>query len=138
MSQSDSPRTRPRVDVDRRTDSRPEPDSGSRTDRDPGPLGSDEQRLDVAEVLSLLSDEYARRVLSKLVEEPLSAAELVDRLEMSRATVYRRLDRLEAAGVLESSMRIDLDGHHRQRYHVVVDRLQLQLGSGGLTLQVSG
>jgi predicted transcriptional regulator len=57
---------------------------------------------------------------------------------MSRATVYRRLDRLESAGVLESSMRIDLDGHHRKRYRVVVDRLQLCVESDGLSLEASG
>jgi Fe2+ or Zn2+ uptake regulation protein len=55
---------------------------------------------------------------------------------MSRATVYRRLDRLESAGVLESSMRIDLDGHHRKRYRVVVDRLQLCVESDGLIRSV--
>jgi len=142
MSQLDSPRTRPHREVDRPADSRFESESRSETetesytDHAPDQLGSDEHSPDVAEVLSLLSDEYARRVLSALVDEPLSASELVDRLDMSRATVYRRLDRLEAAGVLESSMRIDLDGHHRQRFHVVVDRLHLQVEPDGVDIEV--
>jgi DNA-binding transcriptional ArsR family regulator len=108
----------------------------SSVERDIDTPESDETTVDMPEVLSLLSDEYAREVLSVLVEHPLSARELVDRLNMSRATVYRRLDRLESAGVLDSSMHIDPDGHHRKRFHVVVDRIRLAFESDGLTLQV--
>jgi Fe2+ or Zn2+ uptake regulation protein len=55
---------------------------------------------------------------------------------MSRATVYRRLDRLESAGILETSMCIDPDGHHRKCFDVVVERMQLAFDSEGLTLEV--
>jgi DNA-binding transcriptional ArsR family regulator len=120
MSQSDSVRAAAGPSVERTAD----------------PLANDEPPVDVPKVLSLLSDEYARELLGVLSEESLSARELVDRLDMSRATVYRRLDRLESAGVLESSMRIDPDGHHRKCFHVVVERMQLAFDSGGLTLEV--
>jgi DNA-binding transcriptional ArsR family regulator len=100
------------------------------------PLASEEPTVDVPEVLSLLSDEYARELLSVLSEESLSARELVARLDMSRATVYRRLDRLESAGVLQSSMCIDPDGHHRKCFQVVVDRMQLMFDADGITLGV--
>jgi DNA-binding transcriptional ArsR family regulator len=120
MSQSDSVRVAASPGVERPAD----------------PLADDEPTVDVPEVLSLLSDEYARELLGVLSEESLSARELVDRLDMSRATVYRRLDRLESAGVLETSMCIDPDGHHRKCFHVVVERMQLAFGSEGLTLEV--
>jgi DNA-binding transcriptional ArsR family regulator len=120
MSQSDSVRVAASPSVERPAD----------------PLADDEPTVDVPEVLSLLSDEYARELLGVLSEESLSARELVDRLAMSRATVYRRLDRLESAGVLETSMFIDPDGHHRKCFHVVVERMQLLLGSEGLTLEI--
>jgi len=121
MSQSDSVRAVHRPGVERTSD----------------PLASDEPTVDVPEVLSLLSDEYARELLSVLSEESLSARELVERLDMSRATIYRRLDRLESAGVLESSMCIDPDGHHRKCFQVVVARMQLMFESDGLTLEVA-
>jgi len=111
--------------------------TGTDVDRTADPPVDDEPTVDVTEVLSLLSDEYARELLSVLSEESLSARELVDRLDMSRATVYRRLDRLESAGVLETSMCIDPDGHHRKYFHVFVERMQLSLDSGGVTLEVS-
>ncbi|WP_436930652.1 ArsR/SmtB family transcription factor [Halosimplex halobium] len=120
MSQSDSVRAAAGPNVERTAD----------------PLANDEPPVDVPKALSLLSDEYARELLGVLSEESLSARELVDRLDMSRATVYRRLDRLESAGVLESSMRIDPDGHHRKCFHVIVERMQLAFDSEGLTLEV--
>jgi Fe2+ or Zn2+ uptake regulation protein len=55
---------------------------------------------------------------------------------MSRATVYRRLNELESAGVLDSSMRLDPDGHHRRCFHVVVDQMQLLFDSGGISIEV--
>jgi len=120
MSQSDSVRAAQPTGVKRTGD----------------PLASDEPTVDVPEVLSLLSDEYARELLSVLGKESLSARELVDRLDMSRATIYRRLDRLESAGVLESSMCLDPDGHHRKCFQVVVERMQLMIKADGVTLDV--
>jgi DNA-binding transcriptional ArsR family regulator len=120
MSQSNSTRSFQRPAVDSGTD--------SRTGDDPA--------VDTTEVLSLLSDEYAREVLNVLVGEPLSARALSERLDMSRPTIYRRLDRLESAGVIRSSMIIDPDGHHRKRFSVVVDRMQLLLDPDGISLEV--
>jgi DNA-binding transcriptional ArsR family regulator len=97
---------------------------------------SDGQTVDAAEVLSLLSDEYAREMLNALVEDPLSARALSERLDMSRATVYRRLNRLESAGVIDSSMTVDPEGHHRKQFSVVVDRMQLMFRSDGVSLEV--
>ncbi|MFB6228344.1 MAG: ArsR/SmtB family transcription factor, partial [Halobacteriales archaeon] len=64
-------------------------------------------------ILSLLNDEYARDILDALGRESLSARELTDRMDASRPTVYRRLDSLEEAGVVESTMQIHPEGHHR-------------------------
>jgi DNA-binding transcriptional ArsR family regulator len=102
----------------------------------PDPLEDDGPSVDVAEVLSLLSDEYAREILNLLVDQPHSARELVNRLDMSRATVYRRLDDLESAGVVESSLCLDPDGHHRKCFSAAVDCLRLLFESDGLRLEV--
>jgi len=100
------------------------------------PRNNDDPTVDTTEVLSLLSDEYAREMLNALVEDPLSARALSERLDMSRATIYRRLDRLESAGVIESSMIVDPDGHHRKRFSVVVDQMQLLFEPDGVSLEV--
>lgn len=121
MSQTNSARALQRPDVEART--------AHRDDEKPTVEGT--------EVLSLLSDEHAREILSVLAEESLSARALSERLDVSRATVYRRLNRLESAGIIESSMLLDPQGHHRKQFSVVVDSLQLLLGSDGVSLEVT-
>jgi len=102
-----------------------------------GPVESDETTIDAEATLELLSDDHARRVLDELDEEPLPASELVERLESSRATVYRRLDSLESAGLVRSSISVRADGHHRQRYRVAVDRLRLGFGNDGVAVEAT-
>ena len=55
--------------------------------------------IDPTATLTLLSDEHAREILEVLGDKPLPAREIFERLDMSRATVYRRLERLESAGL---------------------------------------
>jgi DNA-binding transcriptional ArsR family regulator len=100
------------------------------------PESTDQRTVDTSEVLSLLSDDYAREMLNLLADDSLSARALSDRLDMSRATVYRRLNRLESAGVIQSSMVVDPQGHHRKQFSVVVDRMQLMFHSDGVSLEV--
>jgi len=85
-------------------------------------------------VLELLSDTHARRVLELLCDRPATAPALVESMAASRATVYRRLNDLEAAGIVEAAVAVDPDGHHRKRYHLVVDDLQLRFGADGIAI----
>lgn len=90
---------------------------------------------DTEEVLSLLSDDHARAILAAVGEDSLPARELVDRLEASRATVYRRLNSLESAGLIRTRTAYHPDGHHRQEYSLALDRVELSLGAEGVDLQ---
>ena len=85
-------------------------------------------------VLELLSDEYARRVLESLCDRPATASALVESMAASRATIYRRLNDLEAAGIVEAAVAVDPDCHHRKRYHLVVDDLQVRFGADGIEI----
>ena len=96
--------------------------------------GDDEPAIDSAEALALLSDEHASRILELIDEEPASARALSDRIDVSRATVYRRLDRLEEAGLVESAITYDTEGHHRQQYEPRVTELAVSVGSDGLSV----
>jgi predicted transcriptional regulator len=50
--------------------------------------------------------------------------------------VYRRLDTLESAGVVESSMSIHPDGHHRKEFRITVEQVRLTFGSDGITVEL--
>jgi Sugar-specific transcriptional regulator TrmB. len=89
---------------------------------------SDKQPVDTEQLLSLLGDEYTRAIFDALGTESLPAREIATRADVSRPTVYRRLEQLESAGVVEPTMRVDPDGHHRQAFQLTIDGFELSLG----------
>jgi DNA-binding transcriptional ArsR family regulator len=97
---------------------------------------SDPATLPVDEVLALLGDDYVVDIVQELADSPLPARTLADRCGMSRATAYRRLDRLADAGLVASRTRIEGDGHHRQEFRLVLDELELQVGDDGVDCTV--
>jgi DNA-binding transcriptional ArsR family regulator len=86
-----------------------------------------ERAVDTDELLALLGDEFTRDILSTLGDESLPAREIADRAAISRPTVYRRLNRLEDAGVVETNMEIHLDGKHRKQFQIVLDEVAVSL-----------
>jgi len=83
-------------------------------------------------LLKLLGDDYACDMLCALADGPTTARELTGQFEMSRPTIYRRLDRLQDAGIVNSKMQPDRDGHHRQAFYLVVDEIELHLRKDGI------
>jgi DNA-binding transcriptional ArsR family regulator len=111
------------------TRSKPESTASRRPDVATG------ESIDPDELLAVLGDDYARRIVAALGDESLPARAIVDRLDASRPTVYRRLNRLEDAGVVASAMDYDPDGHHRRRFRVALDGLTLSFDDGRVALE---
>jgi len=93
----------------------------------PGPSNAADQSVDTEELLALLGDEYTRKILSTVGEESLPAREIANRSDISRATVYRRINRLEDVGVVEEVMSIHPEGQHRREFKIAHDRIELSL-----------
>jgi len=93
----------------------------------PEPSNAADQSIDTEELLALLGDEYTRKILSTVGEESLPAREIANRSEISRATVYRRINRLEDVGVVEEVMSIHPEGQHRREFRIAHDRIELSL-----------
>ncbi|MFT4930785.1 MAG: putative transcriptional regulator [Natronomonas sp.] len=79
------------------------------------------------EILDLLGDEYTSRILEALSVEPRPARELVSVCDMSRPTVYRRLDRLEDHDLVSTDTSIDADGQHRKVFATTFERVTIEL-----------
>lgn len=99
------------------------------------PGASDERSGDADEVstavlLELLGDEYTRSALRAVADEPLSGTEVADRTSMSKPTAFRRLNRLEEAGLVTVRQHIDTEGgHHHKVYEARLDTLEVELES---------
>lgn len=78
------------------------------------------------EVLTALSDEHGREIIQAL-DRPKSARTLTDELDIPQTTVYRALNTLSAASLLDEQVTIRRDGHHTTRYAVNFDAVSLSL-----------
>lgn len=87
--------------------------------------------------LDLLDDEYAREIVTALGDGPMRGRELAATCEASRPTVYRRVNRLEAAGLVAAETTVDPDGHHCKEFRLVRDRLTVRIEDGAITVTAS-
>jgi len=91
---------------------------------------------DIEEVTGLLHEDTARRILTATCTEHMSATELHEYCDVSRPTVYRWLERLEAAGLISERSRPRPDGHHDTVYVATFERLTVELRDDGLDVEV--
>ena len=86
--------------------------------RDPSP--------DPETVFAALDDESCREILAAL-EEPRTAKALAEETDIALSTVYKKLDLLVTAALLEERTEVDPNGHHRSQYVVAFDDITVWL-----------
>ena len=84
----------------------------------------------LGEVLSLLSDEYARDILAAASEKPMSAKELAEECGMSEPTVYRRLNQLRDHELVEERTKIETGGNDYKLYAATLSGFSVRLEDG--------
>ena len=94
------------------------------------------EELDLAAVLDLLSDEYARDILAETSVEPMSANTLSERCDASLPTVYRRIERLQNFDLIEEQTRIDPGGSHHKVYAAKLSNFSLDLEDGDFAAEI--
>ena len=87
-------------------------------------------------LLELLGDEYTRKVLYAVAERPRTGTEVLEAASVSKATAYRRLNDLEEAGLVESELVVDPEGHHHERFYAVFRRAHLSFADDGTALSL--
>jgi predicted transcriptional regulator len=88
------------------------------------------------DVLALLDDDYAEEILAQTSVEPRSARRLAELCDVSRATVYRRIEELQEQDLVETRQQIDPDGHHREVYAASLERVTVELTADGFDVSV--
>lgn len=66
----------------------------------------------VEEILDTIGDQHARTILAAISDEPQSAKELANELDLSLPTVYRRLEVLQAHDLVKDRTLVAEDGNH--------------------------
>ena len=79
------------------------------------------------DVLDALGDEKTRHCLRMLNGEPKSAREVSERTGYSLPTIYRRLNTLRQAGLIDSQTTIDPNGDHYEAFSTVTERITVEI-----------
>lgn len=96
----------------------------------------DDPIVSADQLVDLLGDEYTRQVLETIADGPMGGREIAEATSISRPTVYRRLNRLQELGLVETSMALCADGNHHKQYRAVLETANLRLDGSGLTASV--
>lgn len=82
------------------------------------------------DILDVLGDPKTRRCFYALVDEYRSARDLADLTDYSLPTVYRHLQKLRQAGMIEAQITVDPRGNHYKMFTTSVSRIQIEVGDG--------
>lgn len=94
------------------------------------------EEADPAELFALLDDEYARTILTKTSERPMSAKALSEACDASLPTVYRRLDRLTDCGLVAERTEFGDEGRHYSVYGARLERVSIEVEDGELRVSI--
>ncbi|ELZ20551.1 transcriptional regulator [Halosimplex carlsbadense 2-9-1] len=94
--------------------------------------------LSTDELLELLDAAYTRSILEAIRTEPKPARAIADTCGASRPTVYRRLNRLQEAGLVDTDLACDTDGHHRTVFEAAFESLTIGFTDAGLSVTATG
>lgn len=77
-------------------------------------------------ILSALDDPDCREII-RYLEEPMTVAELAQTCDIPQSTLYRKLELLTEATLLEETAEIRRDGHHASKYGVAFTDVTFEL-----------
>ena len=89
-------------------------------------------------ILSALSDQYSRHILTATVSEPLSALELSKKYDIPITTVYRRIEELVDAGLIAAvKSGRTIDGKWYDLYRSLMLRIDVSFDSGDISINAT-
>lgn len=91
---------------------------------------------DDADVVDLLGDDYVRTILVQTREAPKSVDALSEACGADPSTIYRRVRRLQEAGLLTDHQRLDPGGHHYKEYGAALRAITVRIGPEGYEVDI--
>lgn len=107
------------------------PSNAPRTDSNQTTQHTSLNPAETKELLKMLGDEYTYEILEAVIKQPRTGRELIDLIDASKPTVYRRLGTLEEAGLIKTTMQIASDGNHRKQFHAVLSSVTVRFDADG-------
>ncbi|KYH25607.1 helix-turn-helix domain protein [Halalkalicoccus paucihalophilus] len=85
-----------------------------------------------SDLLDALGDASARAILREGSERPVTIEDLLSVCDVSRTTIYRRVNELVDLGLLEESITFTEDNKRQRRFRTACNRITLCVGENGL------
>ena len=87
-------------------------------------------------ILDVFGDPIARATLVLANDQPVTVKDLADQLDVSDPTIYRRIDPLVDANLLQEHQRIDKDGNQPSEYETMLDEVTFKVDTNGYTVDI--
>lgn len=101
-------------------------------------MADDTAVFELHAILDALDDVECRSILEALTETPdQSVAALAAACDLSRSSAYRKVDRLDDAGLVKSHSTLRDDGRHTTVYRVAFDGVYIGLSDEGFEVTLS-
>ncbi len=84
----------------------------------------------------VLADPTARHILEASHREAVSAEELSDVADVSKPTVYRRIEDIQVCDLLREETALDPDGHHYAEFRTDLERIIVELDEDGFAFEL--
>lgn len=95
-----------------------------------------DKEWDPNNVLDLLGDPLARRVLVATGARPKSAEQLAEEFDVSLPTVYRRTNQLIEHGLLADHLRVDDEKNQFKVFEAIVEEVIVGVGEQGYEIEL--
>jgi predicted transcriptional regulator len=106
----------------------------------PGAGGTEQdagEEPEPTDLLRLLNAEYTQAILEAIRLDAKPARAIAEEVGASRPTVYRRLNALDDAGLIDSDTAYDADGHHRTVFETTLEAVSVDLASDGFSMTIT-
>lgn len=91
---------------------------------------------DCATLLDVLGNPSARAILRRSTDDSVTIDELLNTCEVSRTTIYRRVNELVDLGLLEESIRFTKGNQQRRQFRTTSDEITLRIGDNGFEARI--